>query len=352
MFTSLAQGNVFGLPQPASKAGRTFSAASVSENRVREIREYSAASAEQVHDLTYYLKGALAGGICCSFTHGALCPVDVVKTRIQLEPEVYNRGMIGGFRQVIAAEGVGALATGLGPTVVGYFVQGWFKFGGVEFFKINFVDALGVARAWELKTPIYLASAAMAEFIADLFLCPLEATRIRLVSDPTFAKGLGDGAARLVKEEGFVRGFYSGLGPILLKQIPYTMAKFAVQGAAADMIYGSLGKKASDMTSGENLSVSLLSGTIAGVAAAIISHPADTLLSKINKKGAGGEGGILTRLGRLASEIGFVKLATVGLGPRCVMIGSLTALQFAIFDVVMEATGASKFRFQNPNDAK
>jgi solute carrier family 25 phosphate transporter 3 len=30
----------------------------------------------------YFLKGAAAGGICCSVTHGALCPVDVVKTRI------------------------------------------------------------------------------------------------------------------------------------------------------------------------------------------------------------------------------------------------------------------------------
>jgi hypothetical protein len=29
-------------------------------------------------------------------------------------------------------------------------------------------------------------------------------------------------------------------------------------------------------------------GVIAGVAAAIISHPADTLLSKVNKAGAGG----------------------------------------------------------------
>jgi hypothetical protein len=26
-------------------------------------------------DLTYYTKSALAGGICCSITHGALCPV-------------------------------------------------------------------------------------------------------------------------------------------------------------------------------------------------------------------------------------------------------------------------------------
>ena len=72
----------------------------------------------------YFLKGPLAGGICCSLTHGALTPVDVVKTRIQLEPEVYNKGMVGGFKQVIEAEGAGALLTGLAPTAVGYFVQG------------------------------------------------------------------------------------------------------------------------------------------------------------------------------------------------------------------------------------
>jgi hypothetical protein len=41
---------------------------------------------EVVHDLMYYLKGAAAGGICCSITHGALTPVDVVKTRVQLDP--------------------------------------------------------------------------------------------------------------------------------------------------------------------------------------------------------------------------------------------------------------------------
>ena len=80
------------------------------------------------YDLMYYLKGALAGGICCSITHGALCPVDVVKTRIQLDPAKYNKGLIGGFKQVIAEEGMAGLATGLGPTVVGYFIQGNHKF--------------------------------------------------------------------------------------------------------------------------------------------------------------------------------------------------------------------------------
>jgi hypothetical protein len=38
------------------------------------------------YDNMYYIKGAAAGGICCSLTHGALTPVDVVKTRVQLDP--------------------------------------------------------------------------------------------------------------------------------------------------------------------------------------------------------------------------------------------------------------------------
>ena len=101
-------------------------------------------------------------------THGALTPVDVVKTRIQLDSVKYNTGFVGGFKTVIAEEGAGALLTGLGPTAQGYFIQGWFKFGGVEFFKINLVDHFGVERSWELKTPIYLFSAACAETIAEI----------------------------------------------------------------------------------------------------------------------------------------------------------------------------------------
>merc|ERR1711907_596691 len=118
---------------------------------------------------SYFLRGALAGGICCSFTHGAACPIDVVKTRMQLDPVKYNQGFIGGFRQVIAEEGAGALLTGLGPTAQGYFIQGWFKFGGVEYFKINITQSIGEQKAWDNKTSIYLAASAMAEFIADIF---------------------------------------------------------------------------------------------------------------------------------------------------------------------------------------
>mmetsp|Transcript_14928 Transcript_14928/g.17034 ORF Transcript_14928/g.17034 Transcript_14928/m.17034 type:complete len:320 (+) Transcript_14928:112-1071(+) len=304
--------------------------------------------AGQTHDFMYYLKGAAAGGICCSITHGALTPVDVVKTRVQLDPVKYNTGLVGGFRKIIAEEGAMALATGLGATAAGYFVQGWFKFGGVEYFKIKAVESMGEEKAWEKKTQIYLGSAAAAETIADIFLCPLEAVRIRSVSDPEFCDGLADGFAKMFKAEG-VGGFYAGLAPILCKQVPYTMAKFSVQGSTAEIMYSSIGKGPSELSSGANLGVSLSSGVIAGVASAIISHPADTLLSKVNKSGAGGDGPMMVRLMNIAKETGIVSLCTVGLLPRCVMIGTLTAGQFGIFDTVMNALGASKFHFTNPN---
>ena len=303
------------------------------------------AASQQEYGLDYFLKGALAGGICCSVTHGALTPVDVVKTRIQLEPAKYT-GMMQGFNKVIAEEGAGALLTGLGPTAFGYFVQGWFKFGGVEFFKIQASNSMTPQQTWDNRNSIYLGASAAAEFIADIFLCPLEATRIRLVSNPTYSSSMVGAMTKMAGEEGVINAFYSGFGPILAKQVPYTMAKFAVQGIAAEKIYESIGKTPKTCTQSENVSVSLMSGVIAGVTAAIISHPADTLLSKINKAGAGGSGGMLSRLGNIA-RTAFGSCARVS--TECVMIGTLTAGQFGIFDIVMNAVGASKFHFHDPS---
>ena len=142
---------------------------------------------------------------------------------------------------------------------------------------------------------------------------------------------------------------FLGFGPICFKQIPYTMAKFAVQGMAAQQICNATGQDYGTISGASKMGVALSSGVIAGVAAAIISHPADTLLSKINKAGAGGSGGTVSRLTNIAKEIGFAKLCTTGLGARCVMIGTLTAGQFALFDIVMDLTGAEKFHFHDPS---
>lgn len=255
-----------------------------------------------------------------------------VKTRIQLDPATYNNGMIGGFRKVIQNEGAGALLTGIGPTFAGYFLQGAFKFGGYEFFKQQCINSLGYETASNNRTAVYLASSAAAEFFADIALCPLEATRIRLVSEPTFASGLVSGFGKIMKTEG-LGAFYSGFGPILFKQVPYTMAKFVVYEKVAEAVYTKVDKEtASD---GMKTVINLGSGLIAGFAAAIVSQPADTMLSKINKtKGLPGES-TTSRLIKIGRELG-LRGSYAGIGARLFMVGTLTAGQFAIY-------GDSKF---------
>lgn len=250
-----------------------------------------------------------------------------VKTRIQLEPTVYNKGMIGGFRQVIASEGAGALLTGIGPTFAGYFLQGAFKFGGYEFFKKQHIDYLGLETASNYRTAVYLGSSAAAEFFADIALCPLEATRIRLVSQPTYASGLISGFSKMLSSEG-IGAFYAGFGPILFKQVPYTMSKFVVFEKVSEAIFNIYPKNT--LSDGSQTAVNLGSGLIAGFAAALVSQPADTMLSKINKTpGAPGEG-TTSRLIKIGKELG-LRGSYTGIGARLFMVGTLTAFQFAIY---------------------
>ncbi|KAJ6137197.1 Mitochondrial carrier protein [Penicillium samsonianum] len=292
---------------------------------------------EEMSALNLYSRFAFAGAMCCAITHGAATPLDVVKTRIQLDPVTYNRGMLGGFRQVIQNEGAGALLTGFGPTAAGYFLQGAFKFGGYEFFKQQSINALGYETAKNNRTAVYLASAGAAEFIADIALCPLEATRIRLVSQPTFASGLLPAMTRILKEEG-IGAFYSGFGPILFKQVPYTMAKFVVFEKVSETILSKVNKET--LSDSGKTGINLGSGLIAGLAAAIISQPADTMLSKINKtQGAPGEGTV-SRLIKIGKELG-IRGSYGGIGARLFMVGSITAGQFAIYGDIKRMLGAT-----------
>lgn len=280
---------------------------------------------------------AFSGAICCSFTHAILTPVDVVKTRVQLEPAVYNRGLSGGLRQVVVNDGAAALLTGFGPTVTGYFLQGAFKFGGYEFFKRRMNDYLGPEKAAANRNAVYLASSASAEFLGDILLCPFEAARIRLVSQPLFASNMLTALVKMTRYEGMA-GLYSGFMPIVLKQVPYTMATFVVYEKALEVAYTLIDKaKASNLTlSGVNLGC----GLIAGMAAAFVSQPADTVLSKINKeKGLPGEG-TARRIFNIVTQLG-LRGSYTGIGPRLVMVGGMTAVQFGIYGHIQRALGAT-----------
>jgi solute carrier family 25 phosphate transporter 3 len=190
------------------------------------------------------------------------------------------------------------------------------------------------------RTAIYLSASATAEFFADILLCPLEATRIRLVSQRGFATGLTSGFMRLAREEG-LRGFYSGFVPLLFKQVPFAVGQFSVHEAVNEIIFRAMGpERKAKMTQLESTGVELTSGLAAGAAAAVLSHPADTLLSAINKGAGDPKQGATSRMFQLAREFGPKRLLMTGLGPRLVMTCALVSGQFVIYAQCKVLTGA------------
>lgn len=249
--------------------------------------------------------------------------------------------MVKAGRTIIANEGASALLTGFGPTAVGYLVQGGGKFAGYEFFKKKFIEMSGgIEAATPKRTAIYLGASAAAEFFADIALCPLEATRIRLVSQRGYANGLIPAFARMAREEG-LRGFYSGFVPLLFKQVPYAVGQFSVHEAANEVIFRTMGPERKAKLSQLQLTgVELTSGVIAGIAAAVLSHPADTLLSAMNKGAGDPKQGTMSRMFTLAKEFGPRRLMLTGLGPRMVMTCGLVAGQFVIYAQCKTLVGA------------
>lgn len=198
----------------------------------------------------------------------------------------------------------------------------------------------GPEKAVSKRTAIYLGASATAEFFADILLCPLEATRIRLVSQRGYANGLTSGFARMAREEG-LRGFYSGFVPLLFKQVPFAVGQFSVHEAANEVIFRTMGpERKARLTQWESTGVELTSGICAGVAAAVLSHPADTLLSAINKGAGDAKQSATSRMFQLAKEFGPKKLLTSGLGPRLLMTCGLVSGQFVIYAQCKRLTGA------------
>jgi len=82
--------------------------------------------------------------------------------------------------------------------------------------------------------------------------------------------------------------------------------------------------------------VTFASGYLAGIFCAIVSHPADTMVSKLNNMKT--EGSLGSNVSKIYSEIGFQGLWR-GLGTRILMIGTLTGLQWWIYDSFKVAVG-------------
>lgn len=131
-----------------------------------------------------------------------MVPLDLVKCRLQVDPDKY-KNVLNGFKVSMREEGVRGLAKGWAPTFFGYsaqvsyfhtkmlifffiiplykiFVhQGMCKFGLYEVFKVQYAGMISEETAYTYRTILYLAASASAEFFADIALSPMEAAKVK-----------------------------------------------------------------------------------------------------------------------------------------------------------------------------
>ncbi len=203
--------------------------------------------------------------------------------------------------------------------------------------------------------PLVLGAGALATVFTCFLITPFEAVRIRMVERPEFAPSLPAAAARYIDEGGVV-SLYDGLPPLMVRQVLFGMVKFVIFDSASDAILAALPPEAKQIEV-VFLLVSLLSGAIAGVAAALVSQPADVLLSRIARGGGecmGALPGGVNQLKLLKQEalvvwrsFGFGGFY-LGIGSRCLWSGAIIAGQFFLYDVfkgAMHVTAADLTQF-------
>ncbi|KAL5594484.1 hypothetical protein BROUX41_001416 [Berkeleyomyces rouxiae] len=319
----------YSIVESTKNAAHKLSEEAATELEKASLKAQDATGHVQLYTGKYYAACTFGGLLACGTTHTAVTPLDVVKTRRQVDPHVYKSN-VQGWKTIYANQGMRGVYQGWSPTFFGYCFQGAFKYGWYEYFKKTYGDMAGEEAAHKYKTGLYLAASASAEFLADIALCPFEAIKVRMQGSlESPYTGTANGLKTIIANEG-VAGLYKGIVPLWGRQIPYTMMKFASFETIVAAMYARLPGTKDDYSKAQQTGVSFVGGYLAGILCAIVSHPSDVMVSKLNATREKGESSGAA-VSRIYKQIGFSGLWN-GLPVRIVMIGTLTGLQWMIYD--------------------
>ena len=272
----------------------------------------------------YVLGCAAAGALSTCVSHTLTLPLDVLKTRIQSDAALAGLSLAAVYRRIVTQEGPRALLAGFTANGCGYFMQGAIKFGLYEACKRRIfreLDNRGINGRTQHRVPVWVASSACAEVVACLALCPMEATKIRLVTDPLYASSTLGALRRVISENG-IHSLWQGVAPILVRQVPYTVAKLAGYEVIS-----------------QRLRNPLAAGVLAGSAAAVVSQPGDVVLARL----CGGSAqarltGVCAledaSVGAVLASITNPGQLFVGLYPRACMCAVVCASQFFLYEAL------------------
>jgi len=318
-----------------------------SENKKKVTAVVTALLAACSAMIAFSGKGAwryyLAGGICAAFSHAVTTPVDVIKTRKQVDETMKELSIIQSGLKIVKDEGgINALLAGLGPTTFGYLFEGAVKFGIYEVAKpivrsmLAWSSALCSIPWMNSKLLGFIISGGIAGTAASIMLCPMEALRIRLVAEPEFAaNGWVDCGINMVDNEG-VKGLWKSFPAMLSKQVPYTITKNVSFDLVTTLAYATVAARGLTICGKTKVVIPLLSAMFASVLSCISSQPGDMLLTAVNAHE--GKDRTVDFARSIMKENGLGGFF-VGMRERFVHVSLIVTMQLSIYDFVKRLVG-------------
>lgn len=222
------------------------------------------------------------GGISCQAAALVTNPIDVIKTRLQLQGElssnslVSRKGVVTTTLKIVEVEGFRGFYKGICASLLREGTYSTIRLGGYDLMKINYFRANEPATHFSLWKKFICG--AVSGTVGAAIATPTDLIKVRMQAY-TNAPGAAnryrncfDGFYQVYKHEGF-RGLYKGIGPTVQRAVILT----ATQLGSYDHIKQFLLKNQIQ----EGLLLHFLASTLAGFVAAMATSPVDLIKTRV-----------------------------------------------------------------------
>lgn len=197
-------------------------------------------------------------------------PLDVVKTRMQLETGKSNVGLVGTFKNIVRQEGVGRLYRGLVPPLLLEAPKRATKFAANDFWGKTYLNLTGQKKMTQELAILTGSSAGATE---SFVVVPFELVKIKLQDKNSKFAGPMDVVKTIIKKEGVI-GLYVGMESTFWRHLWWNAGYFGCIFKVREMLPKPETNKA-------RLLNDLTAGTIGGFVGTAVNTPFDVVKSRI-----------------------------------------------------------------------
>ncbi|EIW74824.1 mitochondrial carrier [Coniophora puteana RWD-64-598 SS2] len=197
-------------------------------------------------------------------------PLDVVKTRMQLETGKGKHGMVGTLQSIIKEEGFGRLYRGLVPPLLLEAPKRATKFAANDFWGKTYMNLTGESKMTPQLSILTGCSAGATE---SFVVVPFELVKIKLQDKASTFAGPMDVVKTVIRKEG-VLGLYNGMEATFWRH-------FWWNGGYFGCIYQVKAMMPKAETPQAQLLNNFISGSVGGFVGTLVNTPFDVVKSRI-----------------------------------------------------------------------